>query len=385
MIEFKHENPVTLFFGENQIDDVVTEIVSYGTKVLLILGGKSFKSNGHYLPLVQKMQQAGLKIHELEGNKFPSLSVVRKGIALCKDEKIDFVLGIGGGVCMDLAKTIAFGTKHPFDIWEYLTGAKEYDSQHLPIGTIVTYPSSGSEMDGATQITNDVTKEQAGLSGIYPNFSWLNPRYVMSVPNLELAYGQITSFVQMSINFLSLENSSVSETVSIALMKEILKNLETALENPLNVEVRSNMLISSALNVSGITGFGKSGDWSMYPLQGILQEYYQVNYTRAITTLFPYWLKMIYKSENIFKKYFEEVLGLNTNELSENELLNHALNKLSSIYQKFGLATTFKEIKEERGDREELYKIVKNMGNISSQYGELTTDDILYMFKQSIG
>ena len=185
MIEFKHENPVTLFFGENQIDNVVTEIVSYGTKVLLILGGKSFKSNGHYLPLVQKMQQAGLKIHELEGNKFPSLAVVRKGIALCKDEKIDFVLGIGGGVCMDLAKTIAFGTKHPFDIWEYLTGAKEYDSQHLPIGTIVTYPSSGSEMDGATQITNDVTNEQAGLSGIYPNFSWLNPRYVMSVPNLE--------------------------------------------------------------------------------------------------------------------------------------------------------------------------------------------------------
>ena len=123
----------------------------------------------------------------------------------------------------------------------------------------------------------------------------------------------------------------------------------------------------------------------MYPLQGILQEYYQVNYTRTITTLFPYWLKMIYKSENIFKKYFEEVLGLNINELPENELLNHALNKLFSIYQKFGLATTFKEIKEERGDREELYKIVKNMGNISSQYGELTTDDILYMFEQSIG
>ena len=61
------------------------------------------------------------------------------------------------------------------------------------------------------------------------------------------------------------------------------------------------------------------------------------------------------------------------------------MNKLFSIYQKFGLATTFKEIKEERGDREELYKIVKNMGNISSQYGELTTDDILYMFEQSIG
>lgn len=385
MIEFEFKNPVTLFFGENQMDKVILEVKKYGKNVLLILGGGSFKNNGYYTPLIMKMKQAGLTIYELENNRFPSLNVARQGIKLCSEKDIDIVIGIGGGVCMDLAKTIAFGAAHPYDIWEYLTGQHEYDNTHLPVGTIVTYPSSGSEMDGATQITHDVTKEQAGLSGVFPNFAWLNTEYAMSIPTAELAYAQITSFVQVSIGFLSLERSTVSEAVSIAVMKEILSNLTSAMKNPLDKNARANMLLSSALNVSGILSFGKMGDWSMYPLQGIMQDYYDVNYTRAITIMFPYWLEKIYAGQEIFRKYFEDVLEIDVQNIPETELLKTAKEALLALYKKFGIVTSFHELKEEKKSREGLYQSIENMGEIPSQYGNFTTEKIIQMCKNSIG
>lgn len=385
MIEFEFKNPVTLFFGENQMDKIISEVKKYGNNVLLILGSGSFKTNGYYTPLVTKMKQAGLTIYELENNKFPSLNVARQGIKLCSEKNINIVLGIGGGVCMDLAKTIAFGAVHSYDIWEYLTGQHEYDNTHLPVGTIVTYPSSGSEMNGAVQITNDVTKEQAGLSGIFPNFAWLNPEYIMSIPTSELAYAQITSFVQVSIGFLSLERSSISESVSIAVMKEILSNLTSALNNPLDKNSRANMLLSSALNVNGILNFGKAGDWSMYPLQTIMQNYYNVNYTRAITIMFPYWLEKIYGGQDIFKKYFKDILEIDVQNILETELLKTGKEKLFTLYKKFGIATSFKELKSENKLRKELYQSIKNMGEVPSQYGAFTIEKIIQLCENSIG
>ena len=158
MNEFMYYNPVKLFCGEHQLSNVIKEIQQYGHRVLLILGGESFIKNGNYQPLVDALEAAHIEREELRGNRVPSLNVVRKGIALCREKNIDCVLGIGGGCCMDIAKTIAFGVKQSRDIWDYVTYQAEPDTQeHLPVGMIPTFPSSGSDMNGSAQITNDAT------------------------------------------------------------------------------------------------------------------------------------------------------------------------------------------------------------------------------------
>lgn len=150
-MEFTYYNPVKLFHGATKIGEVAEEVKRFGDKVLLITGGESFHKNGYFDKLKTELEEKNVQIYEISGNRKPLLSTVRKGMELVKAENISSILGIGGGVCMDLAKTIAFGVKQTTDIWDILSYAKSPDTmEHLPVGTIVTFPSSGSDMNGST-------------------------------------------------------------------------------------------------------------------------------------------------------------------------------------------------------------------------------------------
>lgn len=157
-MEFTYYNPVKLFHGSEKIEEVCQAVKQFGTKVLFVTGSESFHRNGYFKTLREKLEEQNIGVYEMGGNKKPLLSTVKKGIELVKQENISSILGIGGGVCMDLAKTIAFAVKQETDIWDILTYEKEADTlNHLPVGTIVTLPSSGSDMNGSTKITNDET------------------------------------------------------------------------------------------------------------------------------------------------------------------------------------------------------------------------------------
>lgn len=370
MQDFIYYNPVKMFFGEDQLTAVIEEMKRYGSKVLLVMGGESFVRNGNYQPLADALDDAGFTRYGLRGNRTPLLSATRRGIELCKERHVDMVLGIGGGVCMDMAKTIAFGAKHSEDIWEYLTYQIEADSSdHLPVGTISTLPSSGPDMNGSTQITDDEAGKQAGPVNVYPTFTWLNPQYTADLPVHALAQGQITSFVHVSITYLGMERAPLAESMALLLLNSIRDGLRQVFKNPHDRDVRANLMLASALNVSGLTELGKKGDWSIYPLEGIIQNYYGVRYQQAITVLFPYWVKQCYAGQQIFKDYFHNVFGVHIDERGDEDILRDGLHAIFNLYREFDLPTSFSQIKERPEDLAALRKAIELVGDQPSTYG----------------
>lgn len=384
-MEFTYFTPVKLFHGEHKLNEVAEEIRSFGRKVLLITGGESFRKNGYYAQLEAALEKNGIVIYEMGGNRIPSLEKVREGIALVRKENIDSVVGIGGGTCMDIAKTIAFGVKQKEDIWEYLTYAKEPDTMdHLPVGTIVTFPSSGSDMNGSTQITNEKTGEQAGLSEVYPNFSWQNPEYMLSIGNNELISAQMTAFVQLSLGYIGLGRCAVSESITIALMKQLFEQLDKSLEDPNDIDSRSNLMAISAFTVNGLTTLGKQGDWCLYPVNAVVQNYCGVKYKQAITVIFPYWLKLIYHGQPEITSYFHEMFGVETKGRTSNEILQDGLWELLKLYNKYGIATSFSEIHEIQENQLLLHEMVESLGEMQSVYTELNAQKIEKMILESV-
>ena len=384
MLDFIHESPVKIIFGENNLPAVVDETRRYGKRVLLVLGGESFRKNGYYETLTIALKNAYMEIFEMSGIRTPVLSKVREGIALCREKEIDVILGIGGGTCMDVAKAIAFGVPRKEDVWGYFTG--EFQGKglsHLPVGTIVTFPSSGSELDPDAQITNDETGEPLGLDCISPDFAWLNPSFMMSVDTENLVKGQITAFVQLSLGYLGVERSEVPERVSMALIKSILSNLQKSVEEPLSQEPRANLMLATALTVSGIPTFGKDGEWVIYPLQAVMQSVCHVPYTISLAVLFPYWLEGVYDGQEIFKDYFANVFELVIAGKTDEQILHDGIEKIFELYRSFGYPVNFKECSKHI-EEEKLKEMIEMIGPLPSIFTELTTEKVETMMIHSI-
>ena len=384
-MEFTYYNPVELFHGATKIGEVAEEVKSFGDKVLLITGGESFHKNGYFDKLKTELEEKNVQIYEISGNRKPLLSTVRKGMELVKAENISSILGIGGGVCMDLAKTIAFGVKQTTDIWDILSYAKSLDTmEHLPVGTIVTFPSSGSDMNGSTQITNDETGENVGLAEVYPNFSWQNPEYMLSIENEALISAQMTAYVQLALGYIGLGKSDIAENTSLALMNTLLDNLDKAIADSNDVDARSTLMTISALTVNGLTTLGKAGDWVLYPLNTIVMDYCNVAYKPCITVIFPYWIKMIYDGQEEINSYFNKAFDVVIEGREKKDILKDGLKAIFKLYRKYNLPINYSEIHEVKENSEALQESLEMLAGMQSIYTELTTEKVMQMINEAI-
>lgn len=384
-MEFTYYNPVKLFHGATKIGEVAEEVKSFGDKVLLITGGESFHKNGYFDKLKTELEEKNVQVYEISGNRKPLLSTVRKGMELVNAENISSLLGIGGGVCMDLAKTIAFGVMQTTDIWDILSYAKSPDTmEHLPVGTIVTFPSSGSDMNGSTQITNDETGENAGLAEVYPNFSWQNPEYMLSIGNEALISAQMTAYVQLALGYIGLGKSDIAENASLALMNTLLDNLDKAIADSNDVDARSILMATSALTVNGLTTLGKAGDWVLYPLNAIVMDYCNVAYKPCITVIFPYWIKMIYDGQEEINSYFNKAFDVVIEGREKKDILKDGLKAIFKLYRKYNLPINYSEIHEVKENSEALQESLEMLGGMQSIYTELTTEKVMQMINEAI-
>lgn len=388
MQDFIYEGGIRILYGAEQLPRVAEEIAKLGRRMLVIPTG-SFLSGGHYETLERALTGAGLVVFRLNAGRKPLLSKVQEGVRLCAEKQIDVVLGIGGCVSIDLAKAIAFGARNTdVPVENFLTYEVSTDGRPmLPVVTIPTNPMSGSETNADVQITLDESGLQAGCGVGRAVFTWLNPEYVMSLPDRVLAYGQMTAFVQLSLNYLNLTRSPLAEHYAEASMKTVLECLRRSLADKSDVDARGTLLLNSALALSGINDLGRQGEFAPYPLQSFAQRYLGLDYPHALTGLFPYWLKEIYRASEdkaVFHRYFGEILGVTADGQDEEALLQEALAALKKLYQEFGIAFRYGELAADPQDHGRLVEIIDSFGPMPCHIMPLTTERMAKMIEDAI-
>lgn len=193
MQNFTYWNPTKLIFGRGEVERLPEELKPYGKNVLLVYGGGSIKRSGLYDQVIEQLNKAGATVHELAGvEPNPRVSTVNKGVAICKEQNIDFLLAVGGGSVIDCTKAIAAGAKYDGDAWDIVT-KKHQPKDALPFGTVLTLAATGSEMNSGSVITNWETKEKYGWGSplVFPKFSILDPVNTFTVPKNHTIYGMV--------------------------------------------------------------------------------------------------------------------------------------------------------------------------------------------------
>lgn len=242
---FSYCNPAKLYFGDQSLDYLNTELPKYGKNVVLIYGGGSIKKNGIYDDVIKILEAQGKNVAEIAGvMPNPTLAKLYEGIEIARKHQADLLLAVGGGSVCDYAKAVSVSVNCEEDPWEkYFVRFEEPSCETLPVGCVLTMAGTGSEMNAGCVITNQETKQKIGHvfadEKIIPRFAILNPRYTMTLPHRQMVAGIYDIFNHICEQYFSGEDDNTSDYISEGLMRSVLHASRIANKNPQDYEARS--------------------------------------------------------------------------------------------------------------------------------------------------
>ncbi|QLY81279.1 iron-containing alcohol dehydrogenase [Clostridium intestinale] len=349
MNNFVYDIPVKVYFGENQLGNLGEELKKYGKRVLLTYGGGSIKKIGLYNKVIAEIKNAGLEIFELSGiEPNPRITSVNKGAEICKNEKIDVLLAVGGGSTIDATKFIGAGAFYDGDVWDIIT-RKVPVTNCLPIVTVLTLSATGSEMDAGGVISNLDTKDKIGYMHpmLLPKVSFLDPTNTYTVSPYQTACGSadIMSHI-IEVYFNMNQDLYMLDSIAEALMKTVIKYTPIAMKEPENYEARANLMWASSWAINGFINGGKRQAWSCHPIEHELSAYYDITHGLGLAILTPRWMGYTLDETTVSKFY---QFGCNVFEIDKNmepmAVAKKSIEMLSDfLFKTLGLKSTFTEI-----------------------------------------
>ncbi len=351
MNNFIFENATKTFFGKGCVKEYLSCLVGkYGDTVMLAYGGGSIKRNGIYDEVTGILTAAGKTVVEFPGIMAnPTYAKVQMGAALAREKGVDVILGIGGGSVMDCCKAISMAAAYDGDIWDdFWARPGVVDFQPLPLGVIVTVAGTGSEMNGGAVITNEARKVKTGRDypAANPRFALMDPTYTYSVPRFQLASGgfDILSHI-METYFSPCDAENVSDDISEALMRGVIRDLRASLANPEDYNARSNLMWESTMAENRLIKLGKKGDFQCHQMEHQLGAYTDCNHGAGLAVLHPVYYRHIYKDGLAkFKRFAVRVWGIDPTGKTDDEVAAAGVEALAAFIREIGLPTTLREL-----------------------------------------
>ena len=351
MQNFKYYAPTYVAFGRDTENRVAELVKKYGgTKVLLHYGGQSAIKSG-LLPKVEKiLSEAGIEYVKLGGVvPNPRLSMVRKGIEVCKQEGIDFLLAVGGGSVIDSCKAISSGRFYEGDVWT-LYEHKDHATKYLPIGCILTIPAAGSETSDGSVITNDEVegwlKKDYCVDEFRCKFAIMNPELTYTLPAWQTACG-ITDMMMHTMEryFSKDDDMEITDALADALLRTCMQEGKKVLENPTDYASRAQIMWAGSLAHNDLTGCGTSGDWATHCLEHELSGMFDVSHGAGLAAVWGSWARYT-RSENMprFARFAKNVMGVDTTGMSDLEAAEAGIQAMEAFFRSIGMPTNIHDL-----------------------------------------
>ncbi|EOP51002.1 NADH-dependent butanol dehydrogenase A [Bacillus cereus VD136] len=336
MQNFIFRNPTKLIFGQGQLEQLKTEIPQYGKKVLLVYGGGSIKRNGVYDNVISILNEIDAEIFELTGvEPNPRLSTVNKGIQICKENDIEFILAVGGGSVIDCTKAIAAGSKYDGDVWDIVT-KKAFANEALPFGTVLTLAATGSEMNAGSVITNWETNEKYGWGSpvTFPQFSILDPAHTASVPRNQTIYGMVDIMSHVLEQYFHQgSNTELQDRYCESILKTVIETAPKLLNDLENYEHRETILYCGTMALNGILAMGVRGDWATHNIEHAVSAVYDIPHGGGLAILFPNWMKHVLDGNvDRFKQFAMRVFHIEMEGKTDKEIAVEGIQALRSFW-----------------------------------------------------
>lgn len=389
-MNFCYYSPTKIFFGKDEETKIGSIIRDYGfKKILLHYGKSSIKQNGLYSRIIKSLNDAQIDYIELssvEAN--PKIDLVRKGVELCKKEKVDFILAVGGGSVIDSAKAIAVSVIVDFDPWLFSIH-RAIPTSSLPIGVILTISVAGSELSNSCVISDPVSKIKNGFNSdlIRPLFAIENPELTYSVSSFQTGCGIVDILMHTLERYLTdVELHPLASQFAEGIMKEVLRAGKIAISDPCNYEARSTLMLASSFSHNGLTGMGGKMYFTVHKLEHQLSgKYDQVAHGAGLAVLFPAWAMYVWPHlKNQFASFAYHVMEI-SKEVPFEEAIVQAIFNLKQYFHEIGMPTKLSELGLDFIDIEKIASDITDNGKlVVNGCPNLTKQDVQKIFNNCL-
>ena len=340
MKRFDYEFPVRIHFGQGCFEDSLKkELQKYGKRVMLAYGGGSLKRTGLYDRIVDMLGEAGKTVTDFGGiMPNPTYAKVQEGAKLAREQRVDFILAVGGGSVSDCCKIVSAQARLDSDIWDYEYVEHKVPTDFIPLGVIVTASGTGSEQNNGAVITNEEKKLKSPLWGCFADFAILDPDLTKTVPMKQVISGAFDTLSHcMETYFGHPHTCNLSDRINEAVQRSVIKNLKALIANPDDDFARSELMWASAMGENGILKLGKVTDFQCHMIEHQLGAYTDCNHGQGLAVLHPILYRHIYKSaEEKFRRWAQEVWLVQD--------ADEGIDFLADFIREVGLPTTFTEM-----------------------------------------
>lgn len=391
MNDFAFYSPTKFVFGRGAENKVGALVKGFGgTKALLHFGGGSAKRSGLLGRVEKSLADAGVGCVSLGGvQPNPRSGLVREGIALCRREKVDFILAVGGGSVIDSAKAIAFGTLYEGDFADYYFG-KDVKNQPqvpaaLPIGTVLTIAAAGSEGSANSVINLEPGNLKRGATGdlLRPKFSVLNPELTFTLPPYQTACGMTDIFAHVVERYFTpTKDVTVTDELCEAVMRTVVAESAKVMANPQDYAARANIMWAGTIAHNNVCGVGRAQDWSSHGIEHELSALYDCAHGAGLAVVMPAWMEYVMDTDLArFARFARRVWEVE--DADPKAAAQEGIRRYRAWLRSIGMPQTFRELGAKEEDIPKLVATLGLKGNLLGAFRPLNDEDVANILRRA--
>ncbi len=339
MQNFTFHNPTKIVFGSDTIAQL-NDLVPPDARVLVLYGGSSAQKNGTLAEVKAALgQRVVQEFGGIEAN--PSFETLMGAVEQAKNEKLNFLLAVGGGSVIDGTKFVAAAVPYVGDAWEILLSHGANVHSALPLAAVLTLPATGSEMNNGSVITRKATKTKLAFLSphVFPLFSILDPSKTLTLPPQQIANGVVDAYVHIIEQYLTYPvNGMVQDRFAEGLLQTLIEIGPKVLATPDDYELRANLMWVATLALNGLIGAGVPQDWATHMIGHELTAQYGIDHARTLAIVLPSLLQ-VQRADKHAKllQYADRVWHIQTG--SEAERIDAAIQRTAQFFESLGVPT----------------------------------------------
>ena len=385
---FSFCNPTKLYFGDESLNYLNTELPKYGKNVVLIYGGGSIKKNGIYDDVIRILNENGKNVAEIPGvMPNPTVDKLYEGVEIARKHQADLLLAAGGGSVCDYTKAVSVSVNCEEDPWEkYYLRFEEPSCETLPVGCVLTMVGTGSEMNAGAVITNPHTHQKIGHvfadEKIMPKFAILNPKYTLTLPHYQMVSGIYDIFNHICAQYFSGEDDNTSDYISEGLMRSVIHASRIANKDSQDYEARSNLMWAATWALNTLVSRGKSTDWMVHMIGQSVGAYTNATHGMTLAAVsLPYYRYILPYGVQKFKRFAVNVWDADPEGKTDEQIAGEGLDAMEAWMKELGLVMNISDL----GATEDMLEgIADGTIILPGGYKVLEHNEIIEILKESL-